>query len=121
MSILIRNIWPALVLGVVIAMPGAAIAHSIVSTAGTMPTVDVTLSRSEAIQQQDLWRVPTAVLRYENTGTSTTLSRTPTSVIMPAQPSSMAKTYALVLSSIGIVSLISLLRLTRSLSMRTAS
>jgi hypothetical protein len=101
-------------------MPGFAIAHSIASTGGTMPMINVTLSRPEASLQQDVWRGPIVVLQYENTGTSSTLARTPTAAITTTQLSGVAKTYALVLSTIGMMSLISLLRLTRSSSLRTA-
>jgi len=120
-SLSIRTLCPTLLLGIVIAMSGTATAHPIAVSAGIMPMIDVTLSRQEAIPRQDLSRVSAVVLQSENTVTSGAPSITSSVATIPEQPSGVAKLYALVLSSIGIVSIISLLRLTRRLSMRTVS
>jgi hypothetical protein len=113
----IGKAWPVLALGFAMAMPGAAIAHSIILADGA-PPVGVTLNRPEADPQQSVLRGPIAALLYEESVADGTLSRMTTAEILQAPSGGIAKTYALMLSSLGMLGMISSHRLTRTLSVR---
>lgn len=95
----IGKVWPALALAFVMAESGAALTQFTPPLAVTSPVIGVAANQRLKAQPRHV-----AVLEQEEA----------VAEIRPIPPAGLAKNYALALSSIGMLSVISLLRLSRS-------
>ena len=115
MGMRIGKVWPALALGFVMAESGAVMAHSTVSSAGPPAVFDLAARIPDASLLPGVRLDVGSVLQSQPPLAGDIWSSLPAVENRPVPPAGMAKTYALVLSSLGMLGLIALHRLPRTL------
>lgn len=115
MRLPIAKVLPVLALSLVMAEAGAALVSSAAAAAAT-PQFGSGTDLAAAIRDPGSWAGPIAVLQaqYELPAGSAARTLWPAAQIAPAPPIGAAKTSALMLSSFGMLGVISLLRLGRT-------
>lgn len=115
MGMQIGKVWPALALGFVMAESGTVLAHSTVSSAGPPAVFELAVRAPDVSQFQSIRLDVGSVFQSELPLARDILSSLPAVERGPVAPAGLAKTYALVLSSLGMLGLIALRRLPRTL------
>ena len=109
------KVWPVLALGLVMAMPGVALAPpAVLAPAASRPVVEVVGKRLEASLGFGLRDGPGATYRFAEAEAGDGWSPRSAAEIRALPAASAAKTSALVLSSLGMLGLIALHRLSRT-------
>lgn len=115
MRLQIAKVLPLLALGFAMAEAGAAPVYSTAVAAATPPTASAA-NPALAVGYQNAWPalIVARQLPYGLSGAGEASSRRAAVEVLPAPPAGAAKTSALVLSSLGMLGVISLLRLGRT-------
>ena len=109
------KVWPALALGFVMAMPGIALAPPAeLAPAASRPVIEVVGKRLETSLGFGLQAGPGATHRFAEAAAGDGWSPRSAAEIRALPTVSAAKTSALVLSSLGMLGVIALHRLTRT-------
>lgn len=116
MKLHIAKVLPALALGFVIGEAGAVPVYSPVVAAATPPSANAA-NPVAAVGYPNTWPGLIAARQLQSglSGAGAASSRRAAAEIEPAPPAGAAKTSALMLSSLGMLGVISLLRLGRTL------
>jgi hypothetical protein len=114
MRLPITKVLPALALSLVMAEAGAALVSS--AAAAATPQSGSVIELAAAIRDPGSWAGPIAALQvqYELPAGGAARTLWPAAQIAPAPPLGAAKTSALMLSSFGMLGVMSLLRLGRT-------
>lgn len=115
MRLRIGKILPVLALSIAMSETGAANEQVTLASTNASPLPAIALNQSEAGQRQNTAVGLRLALQSGLTGISVARSALPAAELGHEPPFGVAKTSALVLSSLGMLSVISLLRLNRTL------
>lgn len=111
---MIGKVLSVLVLSIAVSEAGAAREHAMDASASDQPSA-MPANQEEPGQRTNTGLGFRVALQYGSTDTSEVDSRLPGTEIRPVPPIGAAKTSALVLSSLGMLSVVALLRLSRTL------
>lgn len=116
MRLQIAKVLPVLALSFVMAEAGAAPVYSTAAAGATPPSATAT-NPALAVGYQNAWPglIVARQLSYDLSGAGAASSRRAFAEIEPAPPAGRAQTSALTLSTLGMLGVISLLRLGRTL------